>query len=292
MTLLPWSSVEAQYYKNGKAVRANYPNGVTINFGEIGTGGAEVNRAVYLRNQRLDCDKDGLICENEWLQSLGNTTTTTTTIPVTRKTPVADLSAFVGTYGVALTTIECRGGGSVSTGSGTSISVTFTPPETTNRGIRSALVTNHHVVESCLLGDWLARQVLVRWETVECVGYVWSWRREKDLAAVFTTCDVPKVAGFTGTTVPRLVLGDVAVIIGSAAGIAGTSTKGAIANITDDEILSTAQAAPGFSGGALFNRDGQLLGIVQCATGTLTIVIPITKFPDVIYSSSVVVAWR
>jgi hypothetical protein len=127
---------------------------------------------------------------------------------------------------------------------------------------------------------------------VVCVGYVWNWDVPKDLAVVDTTCDIPKVAGFTGTTVPRPVIGDIAIVIGSAAGIAGTSTQGAIANITDREVLVTAQAAPGSSGGALFNRDGQLLGIVQGATGTLTVVIPITRFSDAVYAASVSIAWR
>jgi S1-C subfamily serine protease len=161
-----------------------------------------------------------------------------------------------------------------------------------DKGIRSTLVTNHHVVESCLSGNWLNRQVLVRAGTTECVGYVWTWDETVDLAAVYTTCDIPKVSGFTGTFVPKPEIGDVAITIGSAAGVAGTSTQGAIANITKDEILTTAQAAPGSSGGALFNRDGQLLGIVQGATGTLTVVIPITKFPDRVYAASVTVAWR
>jgi S1-C subfamily serine protease len=131
----------------------------------------------------------------------------------------------------------------------------------------------------------------VRSGTVECVGYVYTWHQSTDLASVYTTCDIPKVSGFTGTRIPRPAIGDVAIVVGSAAGIAGTSTQGAIANITDNEILTTAQAAPGSSGGALFNRDGQLLGIVQGATGTLTVVIPITKFVGIVYADSVTIAW-
>lgn len=289
---LPVGRVEAQTFRNCAAVRAKYPNGIAINFAVMGTSGAEINRSVYLRNQRLDRDKDGLICEDEWAQSIGNTTTTTTA-PVTRRTPVADLSEFVRVYGAALTTIECRSGSSIATGSGTSIRMTYSDVQVlVERAIKSTLVTNHHVVRNCLRGDWLSRQVLVRTGSVECVGYVWGWDVPKDLATVYTTCDIPKVAGFTGTTVPRPVIGDIAIVIGSAAGVAGTSTQGAIANITDNEVLATAQAAPGSSGGALFNRDGQLLGIVQGATGTLTVVIPITRFPDAVYAATVPIAWR
>jgi hypothetical protein len=291
LTLIPWNVAEAQTFKNCAAVKAKYPNGVAINFAVVGTSGAEINRVVYLRNQRLDRDKDGLICEDEWAQSIGNTTTTTTTtVPVTRRTPVSNLSAFVRTYGAAVTTIECRSDGYIDAGSGTSI--LMRPVKVDDREFRSTLVTNHHVVESCLSGNWLNRQVLVRAGTIECVGYVWTWAYDVDLAAVYTTCDIPKVSGFTGTVVPKPEIGDVAITIGSAAGVAGTSTQGAIANITKDEILTTAQAATDSSGAALFNRDGQLLGIVQRATGTLTVVIPITKFPGIAYPASDTIAWR
>ncbi len=77
MMALPWNVAEAQTFKNCAAVRAKYPSGVAINFGVIGTSGAEVNRTIYLRNQRLDRDGDGLICEDEWAQSIGGTTTST-----------------------------------------------------------------------------------------------------------------------------------------------------------------------------------------------------------------------
>jgi len=297
LTLLPWNTAEAKTFKNCAAVKAKYPNGVAINFAVMGTSGAEINRAIYLRNQRLDRDKDGLICEDEWAQSIGitttTTTTTTTTVPVTRRTPVGDLSAFVATYGAALVTIECRARGTVSVGSGTSVSVTFTSATSIQMGFKSAIVTNSHVVEPCTYASYLDRKVVVRTRSGECVGYVRDWDDAKDLATVYSSCDIPKVSGFTGATVPRPAIGDIAIVIGSAAGIAGTSTQGSIANITDNEILTTAQAAPGSSGGALFNRDGQLLGIVQGATGTLTVVIPITKFANgPVYAASVSIVWR
>lgn len=80
MALLPYNAAEAQSFKNCAAVKAKYPNGVAINFRAMGTSGAEINRAVYLRNQRLDRDKDGLICEDESKQNPNSTTATTTTI--------------------------------------------------------------------------------------------------------------------------------------------------------------------------------------------------------------------
>jgi len=296
LTLLPWNVAEGQTFKNCSAVRAKYPRGVAINFSVTGTSGAEINRVVYLRNQRLDRDKDGLICENENLQSLGTTTTvpvtTTTTVPVTRRTPVSDLAEFVRVYGAAVTTIECVGDyGDIA--SGTSILSSFTDQRLIDKGIRSTLVTSYWAISECEGGrkDWLSRQVVVRSRAGECVGYIGSWNKSIDVAAVYTTCDIPKVSRFTGTSVPKPVIGDVAVIIESVAGTEGTSTQGAIANITGDEILTTAQASRS-SGGALFNRDGEFLGIVRDVTGSLTVVIPITKFPGPVYSATTTVAWR
>jgi len=304
LTLLPWKVAEGQTFKNCRAVRAKYPSGVAINFSVTGTSRAEINRVVYLRNQRLDLDKDGLICENENLQSIGTTTTvpvtttttvpvtTTTTVPVTRRTPVSNLEEFVRVYGAAVTTIECVGdyGG---TASGTSILNSYTDQRLIDKGIRSTLVTNYWVISECEGGrkDWLSRQVVVRSRAGECVGYIGRWDTSIDVATVYTTCDIPKVSRFTGTSVPKPMIGDVAVIIESVVGTEGTSTQGAIANITGDEILTTAQASRS-SGGALFNRDGEFLGIVMGVTGSLTTVIPITKFAGTVYSATNTVAWR
>jgi len=78
LTLLPWNTAEAQSFKNCAAVKAKYPNGVAINFAVAGRSRAEINRGVYLSNQRLDRDRDGVICENELVQN-----PSTTTIPLT-----------------------------------------------------------------------------------------------------------------------------------------------------------------------------------------------------------------
>ena len=96
LTLLPLTIVEAQSFRNCAAVKAKYPNGVAINFGVICTSGAEINRQVYLANQRLDRDTDGLICEDEWAQSIGTGSATTLTPAVT--STVAPLQVPGGTW--------------------------------------------------------------------------------------------------------------------------------------------------------------------------------------------------
>lgn len=78
--MLTGSIVKAQTFKNCGTLRTKYPNGVAINFQVMGTSAAEINRAIYLRNQRLDRDKDGVICEDELKQNPTTTTTTTTLV--------------------------------------------------------------------------------------------------------------------------------------------------------------------------------------------------------------------
>jgi len=79
-------TAEAQTFKNCAAVKAKYPNGVAINFAAMGRSRAEINRDIYLRHQRLDRDKDGVICEDEVLQNPPTASTSTTTTSTTTST--------------------------------------------------------------------------------------------------------------------------------------------------------------------------------------------------------------
>jgi len=119
LTLLPWNTAEAQTFKNCAAVKAKYPNGVAINFAVMGTSGAEINRVIYLRNQRLDRDKDGLICEDELKRN--STTTTTTTLST---------GQFAGRYGSSLVSVLCDS--SRSQGSGVVVPIQLVDQEILN----------------------------------------------------------------------------------------------------------------------------------------------------------------
>ena len=270
-------------YKNCGQLRQNfYPDGyfgVARGWAVVGSSMAVVNRKVYIANIRLDFDGDGIICERENIQNPPTTTTTTTTTP---STPVPNLANFVGQYGKSVVTVYCGN----SQGSGVSIPVTI-GADGAAQGMQSYVVTNHHVVKNCLVGDWLSRRVTLRVQGVEYVGYVWSWKTEaqgKDLAAIYTTAVIPRVLSVFNVKLPQL--GDVAVAIGSTGGIAGTATQGAIAGLSDNYILTTAQAGFGASGGALFNKSGQLLGIITGDIGLLLRVIPVTRFCDTPYGAA------
>lgn len=74
----PAQTAGAQTFRNCSALKAKYPKGIAVNFRVIGRSGAIINRELYLKNQRLDKDRDGIVCENEQLQN-----PPTTTIPLT-----------------------------------------------------------------------------------------------------------------------------------------------------------------------------------------------------------------
>lgn len=106
--------------------------------------------------------------------------------------------------------------------------------------MQSYIVTKHHVIADCLNVDWLARQVTVKHNGVEYVGFVWAWRADKDLASILTSGLIPVVPSVFN--IKRPVLGDAVVAIGSTAGIPGTATQGAIASVTASVILTAAPA--------------------------------------------------
>ena len=70
--------VSARSFRSCAEVKRSYPNGVAINFAASGKSRAEINRDVYLKNQKLDRDRDGIICEDELRQN-----PPTSTIPMT-----------------------------------------------------------------------------------------------------------------------------------------------------------------------------------------------------------------
>lgn len=315
MTLLPWSNAEAQWFKNCKAVRAKYPNGVAINFGVIGTSGAEINRTIYLRNQRMDRDKDGLICEDELKQNPTSTTAITTTTLSTGQ--------FAGRYGTSLVSVTCDRSG--SQGSGVVVPIQLVDPEILeyqegfSSPTYSVVMTNHHVIEDCLkpkqvlsrvcylpyptivpcpTGLWFNRDVYIAnpgEPNVKKFGYVVSFDASADLAVIYAPVLRGRVAvsNFLSNAVNQPRIGETVFAIGSAAGNPGTTTRGEVANLGSREILSTAQAAPGSSGGALFNSQGQLLGIVTGARGTLLVAIPVTRFCTVLtWISSSSCTWK
>jgi S1-C subfamily serine protease len=158
-------------------------------------------------------------------------------------------------------------------------------------GAKSMIVTNMHVVDDCINSgtNWRANQVLVRHQGTEYVGYVDSWPSWAgyrsgalpDLASVMTTGVIAQTSYWN---VRRPQLGDAVVAIGSAGGIPNTTTRGEIAAVTSKDIVTSAPAGHGSSGGALFNNDGQLLGFIYAGNGSLVQVVPIPRLCEVVFA--------
>lgn len=219
-----------------------------------------------------------------------STTTTTTTIPPrTLFSKVDNLQTFLNTYGKSVVTISCGG----SQGSAVSITNSFNSGWQIESGAKSQLITNRHVVNSCgkSVSDWRLNQVTIESNGATYVGYVNAFSTYADyisgaavdLAGVMTAFEIPKSDIWSNNT-PTPKLGHAVVAVGSSGGTSGVTTSGEIAAITSREITTTAAAGHGSSGGALFNNSGQLIGIIYAGNGSLTQVIPITRFCDFVQS--------
>ena len=136
-----------------------------------------------------------------------------------------------------------------SLGSGFVIDVD-NPPE----GYRRAVVTNHHVIESCTYADGPGVMVAKGNDTQDAELY--SWDEQNDLALVFVGTKLPALE-----TAKSPQVGDPVVAIGSPYGLDGTVTTGVVSNIYEKYFQTDAAINPGNSGGPLLDRNGDVLGV-------------------------------
>lgn len=145
----------------------------------------------------------------------------------------------------SVVTVLCGG----SLGSGFVIDVADLPP-----GHRSAVITNHHVVEECTYPD--GPTVVVAKGDSEHEAQLASWDEDNDLALVYIP---PRLPALQTASSPEV--GDPVVAIGSPYGLDGTVTTGVISNIYPTYFQTDAAIGPGNSGGPLLDRDGEVLGV-------------------------------
>ena len=128
-------------------------------------------------------------------------------------------------------------------------------------GYRSAVITNHHVVEPCT--DPAAPQVQVATGDTIADAHLQSWDAVNDLALVYIDRELPALQ-----TAKSPEVGDQVVAIGSPYGLDGTVTTGVISNIYDDAFQTDAAIGPGNSGGPLLDRHGDVLGVTTAMIDT------------------------
>jgi len=215
-------------------------------------------------------------------------TTTTTLPPRNRTTPVSSLQEFVNTYAKSVVTIYCGN----TTGSG--VSIPFGGSSWISElGAQSVIGTNYHVIQDCIKSssNWRDNQMIILHQGVEYVGYANGWPSysdyksgaKPDLALVMTTGAIPQTS-YRNVRAPQL--GDAVVAIGSAGGVPNIATRGEVAGVTAKDIITTAPAGHGSSGGALFNNEGQLLGFIYSANASLINVVPIPRLCEAVFNCS------
>jgi len=130
------------------------------------------------------------------------------------------------------------------------------PASAVKLGMKSFLITNHHVVEDCLA----AGEVTVTDDAGRtAVGYIVSADATKDLAGIYTSMSLPTLS-FRGE---RPAQGWWVGVLGSPRGIDGYLTSGLVSKVVADgsEFGVSASLNPGNSGGPIFDREGRVLGI-------------------------------
>ena len=122
------------------------------------------------------------------------------------------------------------------------------------RGSGSVIVTNFHVVDTCIGSS---RPLTVRGrDTPEAAGSVFSFDQNNDLALVLTQLVLPPLNTSSGARI-----GDTVVALGSPRGLEGTLTQGIVSNLTAQWYQTDAAINPGNSGGPLLDLRGHVLGV-------------------------------
>jgi S1-C subfamily serine protease len=125
-----------------------------------------------------------------------------------------------------------------------------------SRGNKSYFITNHHVVEDCLLsGD----VTLVLDDKRRIPGKIWSWNKDDDTAGIVTTVQVPGLTWSGVTPQQGWWLG----VYGSPLGYPGVLTTGIVSSLNSQNFIltTTAPLNPGNSGGPVFDRQGRVVGL-------------------------------
>ena len=160
-----------------------------------------------------------------------------------------DLVTLAANVGKSVVTLYC--GNSQGTGWSAKVDLSSTMK---NSGVKSYLITNHHVVDGCLSGE----QVTIISSTgANYTGVVVGYDQEKDVAALTTTASIPGLE-WTGE---KPAVGWWAGVIGSPFNNSGTLSTGIVSSIVDKDLITTAPLNPGNSGGPVFDRTGRVVGV-------------------------------
>ena len=118
----------------------------------------------------------------------------------------------------------------------------------------TALITNHHVIEECIKpGGKLTVAELFK---KEVPAVIVKWDTKNDLAVLATGLKLKPLTLSKAEPWP----GYWVMALGSADGYEGSVSFGSVLNTTETEILITANASHGNSGGPLIDNEGKVIG--------------------------------
>lgn len=130
------------------------------------------------------------------------------------------------------------------------------PASVTQKGIKTFLVTNHHVIEACIESGEVT---LTDGSGNSAVGFIASADEQNDLAGIYTNLSLPTLS-FRGE---RPQQGWWVGVLGTPRGLDGYLTTGLVSKVVQDgsEFGVSASLNPGNSGGPIFDREGRVLGV-------------------------------
>lgn len=121
----------------------------------------------------------------------------------------------------------------------------------------TTLITNHHVIESCIDVESEVTIALPYEDPVKAV--IVKWDEENDLAVIATKKKLPTLGLSENVTWP----GYWVMSLGSADGYEGSVSFGNVINTNKTEILITNNISPGSSGGPLVDNEGFVVGVTS-----------------------------
>ena len=176
--------------------------------------------------------------------------------------PPKDLGSLIEEVRDSLVTVVC--GEAVGSGFGYSVDFSgITDPywKEVIAGSPNAVITNHHVVEECILDETLETNIIAGTDNAIREYYVYTWDEENDIALLLTSWDATPL---TDTSeFPQS--GWWVMAVGSPWELNSSVTIGNVVSLTNEfteyDIVTTTQLNPGNSGGPLINSRGEVVGI-------------------------------
>ena len=121
----------------------------------------------------------------------------------------------------------------------------------------TTLITNHHVIESCIGVDHKLTIALPYEDTFEAV--IVKWDEENDLAVIATKLELPYLQLSEYDPYPGYWI----MALGSADGYEGSVSFGNVINTNVSTILITNNLSSGSSGGPLVDNEGFVVGVTS-----------------------------